>query len=73
MDALNFGNLLNKDWGIGQRLVTAQPLTNPGADSQGRATYRLRVINNQLVTESLEPTANLTDVWRLQLSLKYTF
>ncbi len=73
MDALNFGNLLNKDWGVGQRLVTNQPLTNPGVDSQGRATYRLRVINNQLVTKSLEPTAGLSDVYRIQFSLRYTF
>ena len=73
MDALNFTNLLNKNWGIGQRLVTSQPLTSPGADSQGRATYRLRVINNQLVTKSLEPTAFLSDVYRIQFSLRYTF
>ena len=29
-DFLNFSNLLNHDWGVGQRLVNAQPLTNPG-------------------------------------------
>ena len=73
MDALNFTNLINKNWGLGQRLVTSQPLTNPGIDSQGRATYRLRVINNQLVTKSLEQTANLNDVYRIQLSLRYLF
>ncbi len=73
MDALNFTNLINKNWGLGQRLTTSQPLTNPGADSQGRATYRLRAISGQLVTKSLEQTANLSDVYRIQFSLRYTF
>ena len=36
-DFLNFANLLNHDWGVGQRLVNAQPLTNPGVDAQGAA------------------------------------
>jgi hypothetical protein len=34
-DILNFGNLLNSDWGVGQRLVTNQPLTNPGCRRAG--------------------------------------
>jgi len=72
-DFLNFGNLLNSDWGVGQRLISNSPLTNPAADSQGRATYRMRVINNQLMTKSLETTTFLTDVYRIQFSLKYSF
>ena len=59
-DFLNFSNLLNHDWGVGQRLVNAQPLTNPGVDSQGRATYRLRVVNNELMSKSWETTAGLS-------------
>ena len=50
-DFLNFCNLLNHDWGVGQRLVENsghQPLTNAAADAQGRARYRLRVVNNEL-------------------------
>ncbi len=77
MDIFNFTNLLNKDWGVGWRLVNNTPLTNPGVDSQGRATYRMRAINNQLMDHSLERTATLTsssgDVYRIQFSLKYTF
>jgi hypothetical protein len=72
-DFLNFSNLLNSDWGVGQRLVNAQPLTNPGADAQGRATYRLRVVNNQLMSKSLETTAGLGDVYQIQFSLRYSF
>ena len=73
VDIINFGNLLNKNWGVGQRLVSNQPLTNPAADAQGRATYRLRVINNQLMTNSIEQTAGILDVYRVMFSLKYFF
>jgi len=73
LDMLNFGNLLNSDWGVAQRLVNAQPLTNPGVDSSGRVTYRMRVVNNQLLTTPLEYTAGLDDVYRFQISLRYFF
>lgn len=78
-DILNLGNLVNEDWGIGQRLINAQPLIVPTAaqggpvDAQGRAQYRLRTVNNELMTRSLEPTAGLGDVYRFQISLRYLF
>jgi hypothetical protein len=78
-DFLNFGNLLNDNWGVSQRLVNNAPLVVPSAaqggafDAQGRAQYRLRVINNELMSKSLEQTADLNDVWRIQFSLRYSF
>jgi hypothetical protein len=74
LDMLNFGNLLNSDWGVGQRLVNFQPLTNTGVDATGRPTYRLRVVNNQLMNKSLETTTNFpADVYSFMVSLKYFF
>ncbi len=79
VDIVNVGNLLNSNWGVGQRLINAQPLIVPTAaqggpaDSQGRAQYRLRAINNELMSRSLESTAFLTDVYTFQVSLRYTF
>jgi hypothetical protein len=79
VDVLNLLNLLNSDWGVGQRLVNAQPLIVPTtaqggtADAQGRAQYRLRVVNNELMTRSLEQTSLINDVYRIQFSLRYTF
>ena len=32
LDITNFGNLLNHNWGVGQRLVNTQILTSPTAD-----------------------------------------
>ena len=50
-----------------------QPLTNAAVDSQGRPVYRLRVVNNQLLNKTFEPTAGLSDVYRIQFQLRYTF
>jgi hypothetical protein len=74
-DIVNVGNLLNKHWGIGQRIVggNAQILTNGGADALGRATYRLKVVNGDLINKTFEPTALRTDVFEVQLGFRYTF
>lgn len=76
-DILNVGNLINKNWGVGQRLVNAQPLLSQGADGSGRALYRLRSIGTaaaaQLMTTSLEPTSGIGDVFRVQIGVRYTF
>jgi hypothetical protein len=54
IDFTNFGNLLNHNWGVSQRLVVpitqqygAQILTNPGVDALGRVNYRLATANGQ--------------------------
>ncbi|MCG3121246.1 MAG: hypothetical protein ALAOOOJD_04252 [bacterium] len=87
VDFLNFGNLLNKNWGVGQRLVgmnsTAPFFTTPlsvptaaqggAVDAQGRAQYRLRVVDGKLLSKSLEQTTFLTDVFRIQFGLRYNF
>ena len=78
-DILNVGNLLNSDWGLSQRLVTTQPLLVPSsgdggpADGSGAAQYRLRAVGGELITNSLEKTASIGDVYRIQFSLRYTF
>ncbi|MGE0454682.1 MAG: carboxypeptidase regulatory-like domain-containing protein [Vicinamibacteria bacterium] len=73
VDIFNFSNLLNKNWGVSQTLVSNSPLIARGADSQGRAQYQMRVVNNQLMSTSLQQTASLSDVYRVQFSLKYSF
>jgi hypothetical protein len=72
-DILNLNNLISSSSGIGQGLVTSQPLTNPGVDAQGRSTYRLRVENGQLLNTSFRDTPGVGDLWRMQFTLKYLF
>jgi len=73
--------LLNHNWGVGQRMVWcrsrprdgAQILSNAAADAQGRVSYRLAVVNNELVTRSFQTTTNLSDVYQFLISFRYTF
>ncbi len=73
LDVLNVGNLINKEWGVAERLVTTSPLTNPGADANGKVKYRLRAVNSQLITKSTEKSATIFDVYRIQLGVRYIF
>jgi hypothetical protein len=80
LDITNFGNLLNSNWGVGQRMVVpvtaangAQILTNAGADAQGRVSYRMALVNNQLVTRSFQTTTFLADVYQVMVSFRYSF
>ncbi len=73
LDITNFGNLLNDNWGVSQRLVQNQILTNAAADAQGRVSYRMAVVNNALPTTSFQTTTFATDVYTLMLSFRYNF
>ncbi|HXI29440.1 MAG TPA: hypothetical protein VNG89_13470, partial [Vicinamibacterales bacterium] len=73
LDITNFGNLLNKNWGVGQRLVNAQILTNPTADAQGRLSYRMQLLNGNLITSPFQTAAGINDVYVMMLSFRYTF
>jgi hypothetical protein len=80
LDITNFGNLLNSDWGVSQRLVLpttqangAQILTNAAADTQGRPSYRLAVVSNELVRNTFQTGTALSDVYQFLLSFRYSF
>jgi len=80
LDILNFGNLLNSNWGVQQRPVgpistsnQLQILTSPGVDAQGRSTYRLAVVNNELIKKTFQTSATTGDVYQFMLSLRYSF
>ena len=73
LDIFNFANMLNSDWGVGNRLVQNRILTNPTTDAQGRSAYRLAVVGGDLIRESFEKSSGLGDVWSLMVSFRYTF
>ncbi len=77
LDVLNFTNMLNTDWGVSQRLVEARPLTPvtplTTGPTAGMARYQMRVINGALPKSTFQKAANIADVWRMQLGLRYTF
>jgi hypothetical protein len=79
LDMLNFGNLLNGDWGVSQRMISNQPLTVPSAaqggavDANGALQYRFRNFGTELMSKTYEPTATLNDVYKFQIMLGYRF
>lgn len=73
-DILNLDNLLNHNWGAGQRLVSNQPLIPKGADASGALQYNLRNIGADLLPPATyQNTLGIADVWRMQVGLRYTF
>ncbi|MCC7052236.1 MAG: TonB-dependent receptor [Gemmatimonadaceae bacterium] len=73
VDVLNAGNLINKNWGGAQRLVSNTPLVSRPTPTSGVPLYRLRNIGSSLMSQTYQRTSDLSDVWRLQLGLRYTF
>lgn len=80
IDFTNFGNLLNHNWGVSERFVVpttqangAQLLTNATSDALGRVSYRLAVVNGELVARSFQTGTALADVYQFLLSFRYTF
>ena len=73
LDITNFGNLLNHSWGVGQRIVNNQILTTGVADATGKLSYRMQLLNNNLITSPLQTTAGTADVYVMMLSFRYTF
>ncbi len=76
VDFLNFTNLLNKDWGVSQRMASNQPLVIPSAGAvgaDGKMVYRLRNISGKLMSKTFEDNASIYDVFRIQFGLRYNF
>lgn len=74
-DFLNFGNLLNSNWGI-PKVVNQSTLLNYRGQTNGVPTYRLNAISgtSSFPTETFRNTTNiLGNTWRLQMGIKYIF
>ncbi|MBK9271473.1 MAG: TonB-dependent receptor [Saprospiraceae bacterium] len=75
MDIINFTNMINPRWGVGDRLTTTTPLVvaSTPADAEGKTLYRLQQFGGNLISESYQKAANIADVYRIQLGIRYTF
>jgi hypothetical protein len=74
LDITNFGNLLNHNWGVSQRLVNNQILTSPTVDAQGRLTYNMQTASaGVLLTSPWQTNAGIADVYVMMLSFRYGF
>ena len=81
-DILNFGNLLNHNWGVGRGFTSLQPLITTSSSSTSTCrvpaattavSYCLRTLGGNLVSSPYVRTANAGDVYRIQIGFRYTF
>lgn len=78
-DIFNITNMINKEWGVGKRVVTTTPLVvRPNTaggpvDADGKPIYRLANVGNQLISETFQQTLGIADLYRIQIGLKYMF
>lgn len=76
-DFLNFGNLLNNKWGVGNVSTTTQPLNYRGRTAAGEPIYRLatQVVNGNtvLLQDAFLKSKTLDDVYQIQLGIRYIF
>ena len=76
-DILNFGNMLNNNWGSYTNFVQNRVLTAAGPTAGGIPQYRLSTQTiagqTELLRNSFLPSISTASVWRGQLGLRYIF
>lgn len=76
-DILNFGNLLNSGWGVGNTLVNGSPLSFRTTNANNVPEFRMntQVIDGvpELIRNTFIPSTSPSNVWTAQLGLRYTF
>jgi hypothetical protein len=79
-DILNFTNMLNEDWGVGNRVINTRPLTFAGVTAEGEPQFRMVTTGSgtsqQLLSQTLQKsfdTTNFTTFWRAQFGVRYIF
>ncbi len=74
LDVLNALNLIDSKMGQGYFMTTTTPLTSPGVDASGALRYRLLASGGSLLApESFQRSTGFNDVWRMQLTVRYSF
>ncbi len=68
IDILNFGNLINSDWGLVQQPDAVQPI-GVSVDNTGTPTYSF----NGNLKETFVYDASLLSRWQMQFGLRYSF
>jgi len=76
-DILNFGNMLNNEWGVSQRATNSQLLNFVSRDANNVPTYRLATQRDAsgtyLIKDTYQYNSSVFDVWTAQLGVRYTF
>ena len=73
LDVVNFGNLLNKDWGIQQRTNGAQNLLSRSGSVSANPNYVMNQVSGQLPTSPYQNVSDFSTTWSMQIGLRYIF
>ncbi len=73
MDIFNLGNLLSNRSGVGDVVNNNALLAARGLNAQGYPIFRMNLVNRSLDYATTRKSANLGDVWQMQLGLRYSF
>jgi hypothetical protein len=77
-DVLNFGNMLNSEWGVQQTAWIQSPLTYAGRDANTNLpTYRLTRVPGgpagEIPQETYRSIISLNQTWSAQIGVRYMF
>ncbi|PZX48515.1 TonB-dependent receptor [Algoriphagus chordae] len=73
LDAVNFGNLLNKDWGVAQTTNGSQNLISRSGSVSANPNYVMNQVSGQLPTTPYQNVSNFSTTWSMQLGIRYIF
>jgi hypothetical protein len=69
VDILNFGNLINSDWGVVQQPNNLSPISISSIDANNVPTYKF----DTNLTETFGYDSSLNSRWQAQIGLRYIF
>jgi hypothetical protein len=77
-DILNFGNLLNNEWGVSQRATIPTILNYSSTNTAGEPVYKLATQkladgSTILARDTYQYNSSVFDVWSAQLGIRYIF
>ena len=76
LDILNFGNMLNSEWGVNQNMSSSeygQILKYEGKDANNIPTYSMVKNNDGYLTDSYTTNYSYSQCWQMQFGLRYIF
>lgn len=76
LDCLNVGNLINSEWGVyktNSGSNNGRILKYEGKDENNVPSFSMVKAKGEYLTETYSPLFNYTQVWQLQIGVRYSF
>ncbi|MCB0657979.1 MAG: TonB-dependent receptor [Saprospiraceae bacterium] len=77
-DIINFTNLINKSWGISDKVINSRPLSFSGVTGEGQPSYKMVTTGSGTSTKLLDQTLQKdaifgSDTYSIQFGIRYLF